>query len=158
MQQPIRLAALLVLLLSGCGFNTAPVLQIRNAPVVTARHGAVSQSEVRDAIARALASRSWTIQEEAPGALTGQITAGGHTASVLIRYDAQHYSITYVSSSAGLLYNGTSIHRRYNHWIDRLRASITQELSKLQGEPPPVYVNTPQELPPAPPPPSPAKP
>jgi hypothetical protein len=129
---------LLTALVSGCGANLAPVLDVRNAPVVTAQGVAPSRPLVRDAIVRALASRTWQIAEERPDALVASVSAGGHDATVLVQYDERSFSITRVDSSPGLKYDGSYIHRRYNHWVDRLRASIEQELSQTTAAPAPA--------------------
>jgi hypothetical protein len=137
-------ASFLVLtaLMSGCGANLAPVLDVRNAPVVTAQGVAPTRPLVRDAIVRALASRTWQIAEERPDALVASVSAGGHGATVLVQYDERSFSITRVDSSPGLKYDGSYIHRRYNHWVDRLRASIEQELSQTATAPVPAQAAT----------------
>jgi hypothetical protein len=114
---------------SGCGANLAPVLDVQNAPVVTPRQVAPTRALVRDSIVRALASRNWQTVEERADELVARVSAGGHDATVLVRYDERYFSISRVDSSPGLKYDGSYIHRRYNHWIDRLRTSIQQELS-----------------------------
>jgi hypothetical protein len=113
-----------------CGASLAPVLQVDNAPVAAAPGVAVNRPFVRDAILRALASRTWSVVEERPDGIVARVSSGGHTASVLVRYDERSFSISYVDSSPGLKYDGSHIHRRYNHWVDRLRASISQELNQ----------------------------
>lgn len=129
-------ARLLVLvgLSVGCGANLAPVLEVDNAPVAPPAGVAATRELVHDAIIRALASRTWAVVEDDADGIVAEVSAGGHSASVLVRYDARSYSIHRVSSSDGLKYDGTRIHRRYNHWIDRLRASIGQELNQLQPQ------------------------
>jgi hypothetical protein len=137
----LRSGALLLALtavMSGCGANLAPVLDVRNAPIVTAQGVAPTRPLVRDAIVRALASRTWQIDEERPDALVASVSAGGHDATVLVQYDERSFSITRVDSSPGLKYDGSYIHRRYNHWVDRLRASIEQELSQTAAVPAPA--------------------
>jgi hypothetical protein len=121
-----------------CGANLAPVLQVDNAPVATAPGVAVSHPFVRDAILRALASRTWSVVEERPDGIVAKVSSGGHTASVLVRYDERSFSIGYVDSSPSLKYDGSHIHRRYNHWVDRLRASISQELNQASPAAAPV--------------------
>jgi hypothetical protein len=123
---------LAVALVVGCGANLAPVLDVQNAPVVTPQGVAPNNQLVRDAIVRALANRTWSVVEERPNEIVARVSAGGHDATALVKYDERSYSITRVDSSPGLKYDGTYIHRRYNHWIDRLRASIQQELSTAQ--------------------------
>jgi hypothetical protein len=161
----------LMLLSSACGANLAPVLNVENAPVATATGVPPSRPVVHDAILRALASRNWQIVQDTADGIVASVTSGGHTATVHIAYDEHSYSIHYVESSPGLKYNGTEIHRRYNQWVDRLRASIRAQLATpvvvvpaVSGQPVPV-VPAPapgsapaapsSELPPPPPPPPP---
>ena len=54
--------------------------------------------------------------------------------TVAIAYTGTEYSITYESSS-NLKFDGTRIHKRYNLWIDRLRAQINVELQKPAAPP-----------------------
>jgi hypothetical protein len=120
---------LVIACFTGCGANLAPVLDVQNAPVITPQGVPPTRPLVRDSIVRALASRNWQIAEERPDELVARVSAGGHDATVLVRYDERYFSISRVDSSPGLKYDGSYIHRRYNHWIDRLRTSIQQELS-----------------------------
>jgi hypothetical protein len=112
-----------------CGANMAPVLNVNHAPVAGAPAGADPAASVRDAIHRAILSRGWTVAGETPGVLTATIQKDGISATVDIPYTATDYSIVY-RDSAGLKYDGNRIHKRYNHWVDRLQASITAELTK----------------------------
>jgi hypothetical protein len=119
----------------GCGFNTAPVLDITNAPVVVAHGSTPSDAVVRDAIMRALVERKWTIVKEEGASILATVTSGGHSATAGITYNATSYSIRYVDSSEGLKYDGVEIHRRYNHWVDRLRVSINEQLANAPAAP-----------------------
>jgi hypothetical protein len=114
---------------SACGAGLAPVLNVDNAPVVTAAGVPQTRGVVHDAIVRALASRNWQLVQDTSDGIVASVTSGGHTATVHIGYDERTYSIHYVDSSPGLKYNGTAIHRRYNQWVDRLRASIRAQLT-----------------------------
>jgi hypothetical protein len=126
---------------SACGANLAPVLNINHAPVAGVPAGADPTAYVHDAIRRAVLSRGWTVAGEAPGVVTANIQKEGISATVDIPYTATDFSIVYRESS-GLSYDGTRVHKRYNHWVDRLRASISAELTKpsnpvAPGAPPP---------------------
>jgi len=112
-----------------CGANLAPVLNVDSAPVVAAGGMPATRPFVHDAIVRALSSRNWQLEQETPDGITASVSSGGHTATVHIQYDEHTFSIHYVDSSPGLDYNGTSIHRRYNHWVDRLSSSIRAQLA-----------------------------
>lgn len=119
----------LAVLSSACGANLAPVLQVQNAPAPLPQGATPSPARTRDAIVRALADRHWTLDSEQGQSLMATVSSGGHTATVRIDYDANYYSITYANSSPGLKYDGQYIHRRFNHWVDRLRSSINQQLA-----------------------------
>ncbi len=160
----LKLSSLMLLLaalaLGGCGANMAPVMNVSNAPVATGTGAPPSISQVRGAIVLALAARAWTIQAENGTRISAAVSAGGHSASVNIDYTATTYSISYLSSSPGLLYDGKEIHRRYNHWVERLRHAIGAELAKLDAGPveaaPPAAAAA--DEPPAPPPATPPAP
>jgi hypothetical protein len=124
---------------SACGANLAPVLNVNHVTVVGVPPGADATAYVHDAIRRAVTSRGWTVAGEAPGVVTATIAKEDVTATVDIPYTATDFSIVYRDSSPALKYDGTRIHKRYNHWVDRLRASITAELAKPTppGAPPP---------------------
>ncbi len=134
LSSPVLLAA--ALLLGACGANLAPVLNVNSSPIVTRFGSNVSAAQVRGAIVVALATRGWTIQAENGARITAAVSAGGHSASVNIDYSPTVYSITYQSSSPGLLYDGHEIHRRYNKWVERLRRTIVIELARLDGAAP----------------------
>lgn len=119
---PAALALLTVL--AGC-FRTAPVLDVHDA--VMPYHEAVADDPVwvHDVLVQALALKTWTIEQDEPGKIIASVSAGGHSARVMIRYDGSRYSIQHVDSSEGLLYDGYEIHKRYNHWISRLQTAIS---------------------------------
>lgn len=125
---------------SACGFNTAPVLNVSHVPVAGVPAGVDPTAYVHDAILRAVRSRGWTVAGEAPGVVTATVAKEGISATVDIPFTATDFSIVY-RDSTGLKYDGTTVHKRYNHWVDRLRASIAAELSKpstaAPGTPPP---------------------
>jgi hypothetical protein len=142
----------LALASSACGANLAPVLNVDNAPVVAVGGATPTKPYVRDAIVRALASRNWQIEQETPDGITASVTTGGHSATVHIQYDDRAFSIHYVDSSPSLKYDGTAIHRRYNLWIDRLRAAIRAQLaspSAMPVAPPPAATLAPTVPPPS---------
>jgi hypothetical protein len=138
------------LVLGGCGANLAPVLNPTDVPVVTATQGAPTTEQVRAAIVSGLVEKGWTVQSEEGMALTAQTSSGGHTAAVTIQYSSTRYSINHLNSSEGLKYDGQSIHRRYNHWIDLLQQTINEQLAKVHSDAPPAAAA--QGLPDAPPP------
>ncbi len=141
--------------LGACGANLAPVMDVRNAPVVLPAGMPPSPALTRDAILRAIVAKHWTIDGENGQTIVTSVSSGGHSATVRIDYDAAYYSITYLKSSAGLKYDGQNIHRRYNHWIDRLREAINRSIAQTGMVPammPPPPAPVPGPAPVAPPP------
>jgi len=141
--RPRLLAVSVVLLLAACGGGLVPVHNVR-APIVAPHGQAHSIQGVRDAIIRALLGRDWQIDREGPDGIVATIVAKGHSATVLIQFDAQRYAISYSDSSPGLKFNGGAIHRRYNEWIDRLDKTIRKQLASsdaypVQTAPPAAY-------------------
>lgn len=126
----MRNAALFFLLFftTACGFNKAKVLDIHDAKVTLPDGVVPSDAVVRDAILRALAERTWTVEGEEPHTIVASVSAGGHSATAGISYDDLHYSIKRLESSPGLKYDGIEIHRRYNTWIKNLRKTIDKQL------------------------------
>jgi hypothetical protein len=123
-----------VLFATACGFNTAPVLDVHSAKVTLPGGVSPSNALTRDAILRALAERTWTVEGEEPNTIVASVTAGGHSATAGITYDDLTYSIKRLESSPGLKYDGYEIHRRYNNWIKNLRTTIDKQL--LLASPP----------------------
>lgn len=120
-------AILFVLLLGAC--RVAPtVYNVNQAPIATAK--APSQDDVRKAIVRAGTSMGWQMKENGPNALIGTLNLRTHSATVDIPFNAKQYSILYKDSS-NLNYDGTSIHKNYNGWIQNLQKQIDVQLSTL---------------------------
>jgi hypothetical protein len=115
---------------SACGANLSPVMDVKNAPVVLPAGMPPSPALTRDAIMRAIVDKHWTIDGENGQTIVTSVSSGGHFATVRIDYDASYYSITYLKSSAGLKYDGQNIHRRYNHWVERLQEAINRSIAQ----------------------------
>jgi hypothetical protein len=128
----------LVALASACGANLSPVLNVQNAPVVVPAGQTPSPQFTRDAILRAIAAKHWNLEGENGETIVAGVSSGGHSASVRIDYNASYYSISYLKSSDSLKYDGQNIHRRYNHWIDRLREAINREIAQAGYAPAPM--------------------
>lgn len=154
------LVALTVSCLAACGGGLAPVLNVNHAPVVTRGEKATRES-VREAILSALAARRWAIEREGPDGIVASTALGSNGANgatVHVEYDDRSYSIHYLDSSPSLRFNGTTIHRKYNSWVEQLNRSIRAELAGShsrqrwgRGQPPPdVYVAPPAATPPPP--------
>jgi len=132
----VRLAFLGAALgLAGCGANLSPVLNVQHAPVVGAPAGQDGLVFVHDAVLRAIAAKGWTVAGDAPGLLTASIQKDDISATVDISYSPTEFSIMRKDSSPSLHFDGTRIHKRYNFWIDRLRAQINAEIQKPHAGP-----------------------
>jgi hypothetical protein len=79
-----------------------------------------------DQIRRAGAGLGWRMEPQAPGLVRGTLNLRAHQAVVDIPYDTQRFSIRYVSSS-NLDYDGRSIHRNYNSWVQNLQNAIVAQ-------------------------------
>lgn len=126
------LFAAVVALLSACGAQ--PILSFRGAAIPASARGEYpSAAAVHDAMLRALAMRGWVLDEDrlATSQIYASVSAGGHGAQVLISYYPTHYSIEHSASTPGLRFDGTHIHKRYNHWISALNEAIQSELGRL---------------------------
>jgi hypothetical protein len=128
-----------------CAPNKAAVLNVTNASVPSATGQPLSDADVRAIILRALADKHWTVASELPGSITANVLSRGHEATIRVDYTASSYSITHVSSSPGLKYDGTTIHRAYNNWIKFLNDTIQREATRG-----PVLVAVPVQAAPAP--------
>jgi hypothetical protein len=123
---------------AACGANLAPVLNVEHAPLAGTPAGTEPSAHAHEAILRAVRSRGWTVAADAPGVVTASIEKGALAATVDIPYTASDYSIIHKSSSPALKFDGTRIHKHYNLWVDRLRASINEELSRAPSVPAPT--------------------
>jgi hypothetical protein len=117
----IGLALLFAAGATGCGANLSPVLNPSHVPIVGVPGG---DRAVHDAIVRAVADKGWTLAGDTPGVVKASIQKDSFMATVAIAYTAGEYSIAHERSSDNLKFDGTHIHKRYNLWIDRLRAQI----------------------------------
>lgn len=111
--------------LAGC--NTAPILNVKDATVVSAAGKALSADQVKSAIVRAGVALGWQMKDAGPGKIAGSLNLRTHIAEVDIPYSASSYSITY-KSSTGLGESGGQIHKNYNGWIQNLTKGINAQL------------------------------
>ena len=88
--------------------------------------------DVERAIIQAGGSLGWVMKKTSEGKIQGVLTLRKHVATVLVTYNANEYSITYLDSS-NLDYNPAenTIHKNYNGWIQNLNKSIQVQLSML---------------------------
>lgn len=126
-----KLWILFLLVFFALGCNTAPVYQIRYAPVSTDASGDLKPiDQVSQAIMSAASQRGWTPVLKEPGLIQATLMLRNHRATVDITYSQTDYNILY-QDSTNLDYDGKNIHRNYNNWIVKLSKSIQKELNKL---------------------------
>ena len=113
---------------AGCGANLAPVLIVNHNPVVGTPPGVDGAAYVHEAIVRGVTSRGWAVEQDVPGMVVATIRKEKLFATVEIPYTATDFSIIHKASAPDFKFDGQRIHKHYNHWVDRLRASITAEL------------------------------
>lgn len=104
--------------LAGCTGRTAPIQEGGGEFI-----GPGTLSQRADQIRRAGAGLGWRMEPRAPGLVRGTLDLRTHQAVVDIPYDTQRFSIRYVSSN-NLEYDGSSIHRNYNSWVQNLQKAI----------------------------------
>jgi hypothetical protein len=115
--------------------QAVPIVNFENVAVTTPSGRAPTLEQVKQAVFSAAAARSWTLQEQGPGRVLATLhVRGKHTASVLIVYSAQAFSITYVDS-VNLNYRmgpdgQPAIHPHYNDWVQNLTQGISASLAK----------------------------
>ena len=117
-------AAPLGLLALGLGACTRPIY---NAPG-TSFAGPGSLTQRSEQIRRAGAGLGWAMQEVRPGLIRGTLSLRTHQAVVDIPYDTSGFAIRYVDST-NLSYDGSSIHRNYNSWVQNLERAIVAQSS-----------------------------
>lgn len=126
--QPLKtlFLAAAVITLAACA---QPVYNVQDAPISTNLQGA-SLDDVTMAIRRAGASLGWQMREQTPGHMVGTLNIRRHMAVVDIIYNLNQFSIQY-RDSTNLDYNGSTIHRNYNGWIQNLENAIKVQLTSL---------------------------
>lgn len=111
-----------LLALGGC--RSAPVRNVSDAPIT----GSKSMLQVEQAIVDAGRGLGWQMSPQGPGRIAASIALRTHRASVDITYTTKSYSIRYKDSD-NLNYDGSSIHKNYNGWIENLERAISVRLS-----------------------------
>jgi hypothetical protein len=124
----VILASALVLLISACA-TQQPVYNVTDAPVAVSKANP-TLDEVGKAIQRAGVALGWQMKETKPGHMLGTLYLRTHVAVVDINYSVKSYSIKY-KDSTDLKFDGATIHRNYNGWIQNLDKGIRAQLSTL---------------------------
>lgn len=121
----ITLTAALVFL-AGC--RTTPIYNVENAPIeISSKH---TSNDIKKAIIRAGTGLGWQMKAKKKGHIVGTLYIRKFIAVVDINYTPKSYSITYKSSS-GLQYDGESIHKNYNGWVQNLDRRIQSQLTAI---------------------------
>ncbi len=82
-----------------------------------------------DQVRRAAASLGWKVEDVRPGVARAVLDVRSHQAVVEIPYDSERFLIRY-SDSRNLAYDGTTIHRNYVGWVERLSRTIVAESAR----------------------------
>ena len=125
MVQVVLVAA--ALLLGACA--GAPVYNVSASPVNT-NSSKPTLEEVGKAIKTAGIGLGWQMKEMKPGHIVGTLNLRSHQAVVDINYTTKSYDIAYKDSS-NLNYNGGTIHKNYNSWVQNLDRRIQAQLSGI---------------------------
>ncbi len=130
-ERALRALGLGALLLVACGAAQAqvPPNNVIDAPILSNKNP-LTVEDVGKAMVRAGAGLGWKVVPAGPGAMTGTLVLRTHTAVVDIVYDTKTYSIKY-KDSVNLKYDGTTIHKAYNGWIQNLNKAILVQLDLL---------------------------
>ncbi len=124
----VFLVAIGIAAIIGC--RGAPIYNVDNVAVISSTDKKLSMEQVKTAIIRGGANRGWAMKAAGNGLVIGTLHLRGTLSVVEIKYNTKSYSITH-KDSQGLGYNGESIHRRYNSWVQNLQSSITNEMSLM---------------------------
>src|SRR5947209_7911447 len=123
------LSGAIALVVLGACTRTLPLYNVAETPVVANKPNP-SLDDVSKAILRAGAPLGWQMVQTKPGLMVGTLNLREHQAVVDINYTPKTYSITY-KNSANLMYDGQSIHKNYNGWIQNLDKAIHSQLLAL---------------------------
>src|SRR6266850_2108885 len=117
----VLFALVTVTAIAACA-RTAPIYNVSQMPVAASKQNP-SMDEIGKAIIRAGSTIGWQMNQVKPGQIVGSLNLRDHMAVVDVNYTAQTYSITYKDSS-NLGYDGQSIHKNYNGWVQNLDKAI----------------------------------
>ena len=117
--------ALCVIIVS-CNAHIEPVRR----PAFTVGVTPIGLERMGEGIKKGVIAAGWTVIDEKPGKTDAQLKLSGEKAIVYITYSDIDYSINLKQVSEGLEYDGKTIHKRYNYWVERLSKSIQAELKR----------------------------
>ncbi len=120
--RPLLLVCLMLALALSVGCRKAtPIYNPTNVELPS--HSKRNMAAMTSAIKSACTARGWTASEESRSRIIASHTARGHTAIVNIDYTANSFSISY-RDSMNLNYEGATIHKTYNNWVQNLEQEI----------------------------------
>jgi hypothetical protein len=122
---------IVILLLAGLALAScrgAPVYNVTSATM--ASPPGATQEQVATAIKRARLSKGWQMIDKGPSEIEGRLNLRSHLAVVSITFDTKQFSITYKDSN-DLKYDGSTIHRNYNGWVQNLEQAILAQTAGL---------------------------
>ena len=123
-----RFALLVGAMLIVAACTGTPVYNVESQPLAVS--GNPSLGAVERAIRRAAANRGWTVKKLGPGRMEGRLALRRHVALIDITYTRSTLSITY-KDSQNLNYDGKTIHKNYNSWVQNLAKDINAQVSAL---------------------------
>ena len=116
------------LVLAGCKMQL--VEDVESAPLSTPENATLDQ--VTKAIVKGVHWADWETTEVAPGHIVaGTTVRNKHRAVVDIFFDTKVVSIRY-KDSENLNYNGRSIHKAYQDWVNDLKAAILRFAGNIE--------------------------
>lgn len=125
MYRTLSVGILVLLLSTAC--NTAPVLEERTPSAMRVD----SPEAMHDVVVWSLLEKGWTIESETEWQVVASVQAGQHEAVVAVDFDGRGFVIKHVRSTPGLLYRGTTVHKRYNRWVAKLAETIRTRIRYL---------------------------
>lgn len=120
-------AVLAMAVVAGCA--GAPVYNVSGSPVNT-NSGKASLDDIGKASKTAGINLGWQMRDVKPGHIVGTLNLRSHQAVVDVTYNTKSYDIGYKDSS-NLNYNGSTIHKNYNSWVQNLDRNIQAQLSGI---------------------------
>lgn len=123
----VFIAVLVMAFVAACA--GAPVYNVSGSPVNT-NSGKASLDDVGKAITQAGINLGWQMNTVKPGHIVGTLNLRSHSAIVDVTYNTKSYDIAYKDSS-NLNYNGSTIHKNYNSWVQNLDRKIQAQLSGI---------------------------
>lgn len=130
-------ATLLVASLSAAGLAVARSSNMveLGRQAVSATANPLTADAMRQAIIAGGSTHRWKPVSDQPGLLTLEADSGQHQVVVDVAYDAQGWQITY-KSSVNMNYEQTdkktSIHPKYNKWVEELNGDIGRAATNAQ--------------------------